>query len=105
MPVISDTFIIRFTPEQWGNVSRFQEFVGPPFDVTNKDILKGISIVLGHMNRHDHISNLANRILVTLPDDQKGIRRNRHDSRSEAQGICPIGRSALLRALLLSGRA
>jgi hypothetical protein len=72
MPVISQTFIVTFYPEGWNHAKKFQAFLGSPFPVKG-ELKKGTNTVNGHFQRLQHVLTIANRILVTLPEDAREL--------------------------------
>lgn len=72
MAVVSQTFGVLFSPEIWSSAEKFRTFMGPPFNA-NRELQKGTVTITSHIQRHRHITELANRIFLTLHEDVKEL--------------------------------
>lgn len=66
---IRDVKVIHFSPEQWGQLDRFQNFFGKTYRFDNRTMFAP-SAVASQFNRAVRLLALAHRLAPTLQEDR-----------------------------------
>lgn len=65
---VSTSFLLMFAPEKWSSITKFQQLMGPPFEI-NREIRKGVNSAGNHMAKFTVLAGLANRLTDQLVED------------------------------------
>jgi hypothetical protein len=74
---VSSDFGLMFVPERWASVSKFRQFMGPPFKV-DRELITGTNAAELHLAKFSVLAGLANRLKGQLAEDQAELAEKGH---------------------------
>jgi hypothetical protein len=69
---MTDTFLLRFTPQRWLPEERFAQFIGPPFP-SDQILWRGVAAVRSHVRKYELLALVATDLASLLEQDEKEL--------------------------------
>jgi hypothetical protein len=91
---IKTEIIVRFAPNDWGEVERFQQFFKRAANLSNAD-REALSGVANHFHKAVHLLNVARTIAPNLQEEQKELEERGFTSGRRAAEFTSVVESAL----------
>jgi hypothetical protein len=88
-PRVSAQFILVFAPECWTSLTKFQKFVGPPYE-NLRELGRGASAADNHLAKYTVLARLANRLKDRLSEDDAELAETGFSSASRSKEFAAL---------------